>query len=168
MTTKTDRNSIIIKAELEQIETDLALAQDDAALLERLKSATDRVARLTANRDKIAAELDKVSTAEAKAHAASRFAGISGVSVVDIDPGRHLIHSRFTIYYTKPLWNGFTSTPTEQSVSHFRNLSPDVFDYLVEVRPDLIPAKIMTLAPDDPREAFNRYFISLQRGYIRG
>jgi hypothetical protein len=43
-----------------------------------------------------------------------------------------------------------------------------VLDYLIEKCPDRIPAKIMALAPDNPRDAFSRYFAGLKRGCLIG
>jgi hypothetical protein len=50
----------------------------------------------------------------------------------------------------------------------FGALPPAVLDYLIEKCPERIPAKIMALAPDNPRQAFNRYFMGLKRGCLVG
>ena len=56
----------------------------------------------------------------------------------------------------------------EHSRNSFGALPPDVREYLIDQRPDLIPAKITALAPDNPREAFARYFVGLKRGCLIG
>lgn len=157
-----------LRAELASIESELSLALDDVALLERLKGANDRASRLTAERDKLAAALNKEQAKQAKADEANRFAGISNVSVADNTPAESVTRTSFTIRYTAPRWNGFASLPTEIEVAGFGVLPPDVLAYLIEKRPDLIPGKIKALAIDDPRQAFGRYFLALSRGYVAG
>jgi hypothetical protein len=167
MTNTISRNRIAA-AELERITVELNEANADLALLERLKSAADRVKRLTAEQDKATKSRDKAVAAEAKAADDARFAGISDVQVTCNTPDEHVVRSSFTINYVRLTWNGYLTAPMEHSVTGFGCLPPDVLDYLIERRPDRIPAKIMALAPDSPREAFRRYFASLRRGHIIG
>lgn len=152
---------------LDRIAADLSAALADVALLERLKSATDRVSRLTADQDKAIKEQDRAIAAAAKAEKASRFAGITDVSVTSsTQQHENLLRSGFTISYTKPTWDGRTTRGQKHSSDGFGTLPPEVLDYIIEKRPDLIPAKIMALAPELPRDAFRRYFVSLKRGFV--
>jgi hypothetical protein len=160
--------SLIAAAELERIAADLHAACEDVALLERLKSAKDRVTRLTAEQEKVTKERDRALAAEAKAADAARFAGISDVSVTDGSPNENVLRSDFTITYTKPYWDGRETRQKQQSATSFGSLPADVLAYLMDKRPDLIPAKIMALAPDDPKAAFGCYFVSLKRGHVAG
>jgi hypothetical protein len=162
----TNMTSRLATAELERITVELAEAREDVALLERLKSAVDRVSRLAAEQDKAIKARDKALAAEAKAEEQSRFGGINDLVVTDNTPDEHVLRSGFTITYTKPAWNGRASVPKAHSVGGFGALHPDVFRYLIERCPERIPAKIMALAPDNPVAAFNRYFVSLKRGYV--
>lgn len=167
MTANTNR-SRIAAAELARITAELDDARADVALLERLKSATDRVARLTAEHQKATAARAKALAAEAKANDERRFAGISDVSVA-VHPkttGENVVRTNWTITYTSPAWDGRVTRLMEHSVESFGALRPEVLDYIIEKRPDLIPSKIMALAPDSPRDAFRRYFVSVRRGYV--
>jgi hypothetical protein len=162
--------SLAAAAELDRINTELKAALDDFALLERLKSATDRVKRLTAEQEKAIKERDKALAAEAKAAEASRFADIREVTVTEHPETvrEHVLRANYTIKYVRLTWDGRTSAPAQRSADGFSALPSDVMDYLIERRPERIPAKIMALAPDRPRDAFNRYFASLRRGHVAG
>ena len=169
MTTKTHGNSALLAAEIERIEAELELANEDVTLLERLKSATDRVARLTGELEKATAAQIKARNAEAKAYNDDRFARISNVSVTaGKTDSENLLRSTFTITYSKPAWDGRSTRVREHSTVGFGALPPEVLDYIIDKRPELIPAKIMALAPDSPRDAFRSYFVSMRRGFIRG
>lgn len=155
-------------ANLDRITADLAAAQADADLLERLKSAGDRLKRLTAEHDKAAADHRKAVASEAKAAEANRFAGISNIRVAESPNslGENVVRSSWTISYTKPAWDGYVTAPREHSVDGFSVLPSDVLDCIIEKCPERIPAKIMALAPDDAGEAFGRYFLAMKRGYV--
>jgi hypothetical protein len=154
--------------DLARIAAELEEARTDLALLERLKSANDRVTRLTAEQDKATKSRDKALAAQAKAEKEARFAGISDVHVSESPETmrENIIRSAFSITYTKPTWNGRSNPPTRHSAASFGTLPPEILSYLMDVRPDLIPAKIMALSSDSPREAFRRYFASCRRGYL--
>ena len=169
MTPSINRSGIIA-VDLTRINAELEAAREDVALLERLKSAQDRVNRLTAEQAKAVREHDKALAAEAKAAKAARFASISNVLVTEHpDTVReHALRASFTITWTQPVWDGRASIPTQHSIGGFSALPSHVFEYIMENCPDRIPAKIMALAPDNPREAFGRYFRGLKRGCIVG
>jgi cytochrome c5 len=158
--------SRVSAAKLERIAADLAEAHADLDLLERLKSAHDRVTRLTAEHEKVTKERDKTLAAEAKAAEASRYADIGDVLVTCNTPSEHVVRASFTITYTKMTWDGRQSRLMEHARNGFSALPPDVLGYLMDKRPDRIPAKIMDLAPGDPKAAFRRYFASLRLGRI--
>jgi hypothetical protein len=164
--TNTTTTSRAIAVDLGRISLELAEARADVALLERLKSANDRVARLTSEQEKAIRARDKALAAEAKAEEASRFANISNVSVTDNVPAENVVRSAFTITYSRPVWDGRTSRHAEHTVESFGALPPEVLDYIIEKRPEVVPAKIMALAPDCPRDAFRNYFVSTRRGYV--
>jgi len=169
MTTNMTRSGIAA-ANLERIAVELDEAQSHLSLLERLKSAVDRVNRLTAEQSKAIKEHERALAAEAKDLKASRFAAISDVLVTENPETRreHVLRASFTIHWTKPTWDGRASRPMEHFVVGFSACPPDVLDYLIERCPERIPAKIIALAPDDPREAFHRYSRGLKRGCLVG
>lgn len=163
----TNMTSRIAAAELERITAELTEARADVAMLERLKSANDRVARLTAEQEKAIKARDKALAAETKANDERRFASISNVSVTDgKTAAENVVRSTFTITYSKPAFDGRSTRVREHTCEGFGPLPPEVLDYIIEKRPDLIPAKIMALAPDSPRDALRRYFVALRRGYV--
>jgi hypothetical protein len=166
----TDNNtrSLMAAADLDRITVELDVAREDLALLERLKSAHDRVNRLTTEREKAIKERDRALAAEAKAVKAKRFAGITDLRVSETHTGEHVLRSSWTIQWTKPAWDGRATLPRQHSCEGFGGLPTDVFDYLIEERSDLIPAKIMALDPSDARKAFHRYFLGLRRGCLIG
>lgn len=168
MTTKTSRSSRVLAAELSAITADLEEARKDMALLERLKSAADRVTRLTAEQTKTVTARDAALVTEAKVKQEARFAGIEQVEVTDNTPNDNVVRSSFTISYVRPTWDGRSSVPRQHTVNGFALLVPEVLDYLIERCPERIPAKITALAPEDIRLAFNRYFVSVRRGYVAG
>ncbi len=153
---------------LSLITTNLNDALEDVTLLERLKSAEDRAKRLTAEQDRATKERTKAHAAEAKAVEEGRFTGISDVQVKESPNTVHenVVRSGFTVSYASPTWDGYESRPTRHSRDGFGLLPSIVLDYIIEKRPELIPAKIMALAPDSPSEAFRRYFLSIRRGYV--
>jgi hypothetical protein len=155
-------------ANINRISADLAEAQADLDLLERLKSASDRVTRLTAELAKATKEGDRAIAAEAKATKAKLFSGITDVTVTESPKTANegVLRSSWTIAWTKPTWDGRRTRPMQHSATGFMALSPEVLDYIIEERPDLIPAKIIALAPDSPREAFYRYSASIKRGSV--
>lgn len=155
-------------ATLARINADLAEAQQDLALLERLKAAPDRVKRLTADQAKTIKERDNALAAEQNARREARFTGLSDLRVVDTTPGESVLRSGFTITYTRIAYDmdSGQNAPQPVTISGFGALPDNVFAFLIERHPDRIPAKIMALAPNDPEEALNRYFLGLRRGVI--
>ena len=167
--TTTMTRSQIAAANLVRITDELAEAEADFALLERLKSAQDRVHRLTAEQAKAIKEHERALAADAKADKAARFADISDVYVTENPETarENVLRSSFTIHWTKPTWNGRSNPPTEHSIGGFGALPPAILEYIIDRCPDRIPAKIMALAPDEPRQALGRYFAGLKRGFVQ-
>lgn len=165
MTTKTSRSSFAIAAELSSITAELDVARADMALLERLKSAADRVSRLTIEQEKTNVALEAAKAREGKANEDARFAGITELTITDRTPDANVVRSTFKITYVRPKWDGRSTYPQHHKASGFGLLDRDVLKYIIERCPDRIPQKIMALAPDNPRLAFDRYFVGVRRGY---
>lgn len=155
---------------LRTLAAELDEARQDVALLERLKAAPDRLKRLTADYGKAVAAHEKIKAAAEKAASEARFKGLSDIKVTDTTPRDNVLRTGFTITYIRMAYDidagQSISQPT--TVTGFASLPDNVFAFLVERHPAQIPAKIMALAPDDPKEAFARYFRGLSRGYISG
>jgi len=85
-------------------------------------------------------------------------------------PGHNLMNTAFTIYYTRKTWDNYAkeSLPKVHECKGFAGLDDAAYEYLLTVKPHLIPAEIMALAPGNAQEAFMLYFVGKQRGYVKG
>ena len=85
-------------------------------------------------------------------------------------PGHNLMNTAYTIYYTRKTWNNDAkeSLPKVHECRGFAGLDEAAYEYLLTVKPHLIPAEIIALAPGNAQEAFMLYFVGKQRGYITG
>ena len=85
-------------------------------------------------------------------------------------PGHNLMSTAYTIYYTRKTWdnNAKESLPKVHECRGFAALDDAAYEYLLTVKPHLIPAEIIALAPGNPQEAFMLYFVGKQRGYVKG
>lgn len=159
--------------------TDIALiaaqldeATQDAALWERLSKAGDRAKQLARDLDKAKAALQREADAQAKAAQDARFARIESLRVQDTtsDPsaGKNLLRRSYSITYTAPEFDMYTQTsyPREHTKPGFEQLPDEVYDCLIERHSEKIPAAIMALAPDSPREALGEYLAARRRGYV--
>ena len=152
---------------VEELNAALAQAQEDVALLERLTAAKATAKRLSAE---LAEAQEKLSIAMADEVQARREAAYASVKAIQIDEGNlgeGVLGRTFKITLTRCQWNGYESAPVTTVVAGFDALPDDAWGYLLNVRPDLIPASIMALSPEgDARDAFNTYFTGMKRGYI--
>jgi hypothetical protein len=85
-------------------------------------------------------------------------------------PGHNLMNTAFTIYYTRKTWDNDAkeSLPKVHECKGFAGLDDAAYEYLLTVKPHLIPAEIIALAPGNAQEAFMLYFVGKQRGYVKG
>ena len=119
-----------------------------------LKDAKDRFATALADEQ-----------VEARTQRLSRFSDIR----VEVKPGNSLIDTVFVIHYKQLTWDMSLrdSVPKEHTCNGFAALPDDVWEYLLTVKPQAIPAAIMALAPRKPQEAFSIYLQGKARGYFR-
>lgn len=130
-------------------------AIDKANELDRaLKDAKDRFATALADEQ-----------VEARSQRLARFSDIR----VAVKPGNSLIDTVFVIHYKQLTWDMSLrdSVPKEHTCNGFSALPDDVWEYLLTVKPQSIPASIMALAPGKPQEAFSIYLQGKARGYFR-
>ena len=133
--------------------------------------AAQHVAALEVQYDAAAAqELIDADNAAVAAREAL-MAGIVDVTVRDASPataGDNLLHRSFAVTTTRPTYDSETRTnpvkPT--TVRGFHAQPGGVMLFLIEKRPENIPAAIMALAPDNPHLAFERYAVARQRGHL--
>lgn len=159
---------------LATITADLEAAREDLALLERLNSAPARVAQLTTEQELAQAAHDKAQAEAQKAASAARFDGLKSIEVADVtsanaNVGDGVLWRSFRITVTKLAYHMSTQPVEEKQVYNgFETVPANVFAFLIEKHPAKIPPPIAALAPGDPYRAFDEFFISKQRGYIRG
>ena len=150
---------------------DLQRAREDAALFDRLSNARSEIARLQKAGSALTATLSKQLDQEAAAEKKAADARFRNLSVATTYPNSlrpsGLLAARFAIRWEGPSWN-YQTRETEYrefSADGFPALPNDVYAYLMEHRPDVIPSIIMDLAPGDPQAAMDRYFSARRRGY---
>lgn len=158
--------------DLHTIAAELAEAQADLALFQRLTSAPDRVKRLTADHAKAQAAAEKAEAQRVAAEREARFKNLSNIRVTDISGAENpnLINRRFKITYTKVMFDSAANRnlPRQVGVVGFQGLEPSALEFLIEKHPEEIPEDILALAPGDPYAAFRTYFAGRRRGYFNG
>ncbi|MEQ8411428.1 MAG: hypothetical protein RIC51_05195 [Erythrobacter sp.] len=161
--------------EITRLRAELEAAQDDLELAERMRTAKTRLSQLT---DALAAaeEAEKeAQAAAAKAAREERLRGISNMRVTDVTSQASqsaqggLLHRVWQIDWDAPKWDQrVNASPIGQhTMRGFGALPGNVMEYLLDEAPEQIPAKIMALAPGDPRAAMSEYLDARQRGYTR-
>jgi len=108
-------------------------------------------------------------TNQASVEREERLKNFTDIRVV-ASPGHNLMTTAFTIYVIRNTWDNDAkeSLPKVHECKGFAGLDDAAFEYLLTVKPHLIPAEIMALAPGNAQEAFMLYFVGKQRGYITG
>jgi len=155
------------------ITQDLSAAKADVALLQRLKDSETNAKRLTLE---LADTQDALATAIADEHDAKQkatFANIRNMAITssapvgDTNPG--VLGMAYTVNYETLSYDYSSRQNLWRAVSApgIRNLPARELAYLTEVRPDLIPQRIMDLAPGHPAEAISRYIQAVRRGYMK-
>ncbi len=155
---------------LPEMETQLAAAQADLALYERLTDAAARVKTLTAARDKALAANAKAEADRVRAAEETRFAGLRDLRITEIPDSKSpgVLSTRFNIQYTRNAYNSAAGTnlPQRVSITGFTALERDILAWIVQRHPDKIPASILALAPGNVDAALDRYFLALRRGFL--
>ena len=163
-------NAIEIAGRIRAITAELAAANADVALLQRLKDAEANADRLTAE---LATLQDSADTALANANEAKRqeaFARIRNMSITAITPSDNpnpsLLQTRFAVAYETVSYDSSTRRTVwlVANAPNINYLPIEALAYLTEAKPEIIPAGIMALAPDSPFDAVRSY-IRGQRGY---
>lgn len=116
-------------------------------------------------------ELSVILADEAEERRKALLASFSDVFVTTTyGPGspETVVHANFKITYERGTYDMHSkqSVPVRHTCNGFDALPDPVWDYLLEVRQDAIPAAIMALAPGEPRKAFADYFQAKRRGYL--
>ncbi len=156
-----------IANEIETLDAQLLKIKDLVALI-------GKPAILKADEVAKALEDAKVRFTEALANQATvereeRLKAFTDIRIV-ATPGHNLMNTPFMIYYTRKTWDNDAkeSLPKVHECRGFAALDDAAYEYLVTVKPHLIPAEILALAPGNAQEAFGLYFVGKQRGYVTG
>lgn len=164
MTTNTfDHATLVVM--VPQLTADLEAARADAALFERLSAAAAQIEPLTAKLERAQADLEAIRASEAEAERQALLDTFNDIEVVS-EGDESLLRRGYKITVTRKEFDGYENTFNSRTYRGFKTLPFEVFVYLIERRPDLIPSDIMEFAPDNAWDAFDGYFIALQRGYI--
>jgi hypothetical protein len=153
---------------VEDLASALREAQEDAALLERLSQAKAEVKRLAPLLETAQAELSEAMASEVETRRAAAYANIKDIKITEGSTTEGLLSRPFTITYVRNQWDGRETVQVTNTVAGFGSLPDEAWGYLLNVRPDQVPASILSLSPTgDAWEAFNEYFTSQKRGWVR-
>jgi hypothetical protein len=163
---------LALMADVAELKATHALAVDDAATFKRLSDAAKEVTRLNTAVASAQDALTAYAIAETRAEMDKLFSKFGDITVtVATAEGEtpNAIGCRYSIAYEVRTYDHHTrrSDFAQRIVHGFGALDREVMAYLVERKPEVIPALIMDLAPGDPDMAFNRYFVGMQRGYMQ-
>lgn len=157
---------------LPEIETQLAAAQADLDLFQRLQNAAASVKALTAARDKAAAANAKAEAEKAKAVEEARFSGLRDLSIMETPGSKSssVLSSQFHITYTRDAYStdAHATLPQKVSLVGFEALEPNVLAWIVLRHPNKIPASITDLVPGNVDAAIYRYLGGRRRGWLQG
>ena len=165
-------NAFEIASRINAATAELAAANADFLLLKRLSGAEDNVDRLSAE---LVSLQGTANTIEANAIDAKRqeaFARIRNMSITAITPSDNptagLLATRFAVTYETVSYDSGTRRTVwlVANAPNINYLPIDALAYLTEATPEMIPAAIMALAPDNPTEAVRSFIQAIRRGYI--
>jgi hypothetical protein len=164
------RPSADVIATIEVLHRDLARVRSVVDILG--SAAADKIKAIEEDIAAANLELTEALTAEALEARNKLIASFSDISITTSRPlyDDNLSCVSFSITYERLTYSMAerASIPTRYTCNGFDALPDEAYDYLLEVRPEVIPVEIMALAPGKPREAFARYFQAQRRGYLVG
>lgn len=165
-------NAIELANHISSTKVELAAASTDFALLKRLSSAEANVARLTALLADLQDTADTIETNEHEAERQEAFARIRNMSVTPITPSDNptagLLATKFAVSYETVSYDSSTRRTVwlVANAPNINYLPTAALAYLTEAKPEIIPAGIMALAPNNPIEAVRSFIQAISRGYV--
>lgn len=160
----------IIRSALAENSHELSAAREAAALFKRLQGADAEVLRLQKEGAELTEALSKAHSREEAAAKAAREAAYRNMTVTTVLPDKEsgALKATFKISWEAPTYNSSTrqSEWVLHSADSFDAVDGRVYAYMMEFKPELIPAVIMELAPHDHQLAMERYFTAKRRGFI--
>lgn len=133
---------------VEELTAALQQAQEDAALLDRLSKAKAEIKRIAPELEAAQETIAEAMAAEVAERRASVYASFKDIRVVEKNTGEGLLSRTFEITYVCDQWDGRESAPVSHTIVGFRALPDAAWGYLLNVRPDQIPACILALSPE--------------------
>ena len=164
---------LALMSDVEGLKARIANAVDDDATFKRLSQARANAAQLTKELASAQDALTAYAIAETRAEMDSMFSKFGDMAVtVTTEAGEtaNPIRSRYAITYEQRAYNTNTrrSDMVQRTTNGFAMLDTEAMAYLIERKPEAIPALIMDLAPGNPEAAFDQYFMAMRRGYLTG
>ncbi len=165
-------NAFEIAGRIASITAELAAANADVALLQRLKDAEANADRLTAE---LATAQDSAAKVQADTNNAKRqeaFARIRNMTITAITPSDNpnagLLQTTYAVSYETVAYDSSTRCTVWRvaSAPNLHHLPTDALAFLTEAVPEIIPAGIMALAPDSPAQAVGSFIQAIHRGYM--
>ena len=156
-----------IANEIETLTATLSKIKELVALIG--KPAVIKADEVTKSLEDAKARFAEALANQATVEREERLKNFTDIRIV-ASPGHNLMTTAFTIYVTRKTWDNDAkeSLPKVHECKGFAGLDEAAYEYLLTVKPHLIPAEIMALAPGNAQEAFMLYFVGKQRGYVKG
>lgn len=168
--TDTLRPSEILRIRIIDNHQALAAARADLELYKRLMASEALVAQLETTEAEYTRDLEKVVAKEAAEDKRERKAAYRNLTVTTTNGDRGVLGAVYRIAWETPTYDYMTgdSPWTRRTAHSFSTLDDGVYGYMMEFCPDAIPALIMALAPGNPEQAMERYFVGMKRGWVSG
>jgi len=156
-----------IIAQLEKAQADLARL---ATVTDILPAAVTRIEEIRSEIVTAEGQLAEALADEAMQARAKMLEQFSNISVAVKHAGdtKGILAATFYVTWDKLAYDmaAKENLPKTYKCTGFDALPDDVWDYLLDVKPEAIPAEIMELSPGNPREAFQNYFACKRKGYV--
>lgn len=160
-----------LTANVQRLTLALDATSADVAMLTRLRDAETLAGRLSVE---LSDAQDKLSQAMANKVIAdrdavyARFRTINVAVTPSVSSPSSVLSAAYTISVETKVYDGKANVSrwVVQTYGGFNALPSDALAYLMNVKPEALPASIMALAPDEPHKAMDVYLIGLRRGYL--
>ncbi|WP_294333309.1 hypothetical protein [uncultured Sphingomonas sp.] len=164
----TDQTSAELRAALATNAVALKKATEDAALYDRLKAASSEVRRLKQEGDALLSKMQEAQGREYAAERAAVAARIRNLRITTANAERGPLQASYSVD-----WEGLAYDSNQHcsvwmpcNVTRLSSLPQDILVHIIRSEPEKLPQCIAELAPGNPEEALDRYFVALRRGYL--
>lgn len=150
---------------------ELVAARADLELYERLAAARSTVDRLLKESKDLTKALSEAEDREEKARWAAieaKFRNIGMSLSYATDNPTALLSATLAISWEEMRWDGRTAEWKKRSETSLNNLPLELFNLIVQRKPQVMPVALLDLCPGNPPEAVHTYLVALRRGYLAG